>query len=47
MSQRDDKVYLKDMLDYAREAVKMVSGKRKLILIKIECLNWLLRDWLK
>ena len=27
MSQRDNQVYLKDMLDYAREAVKMVSGK--------------------
>lgn len=27
MSQRDDQVYLKDMLDHAREAVRMAAGK--------------------
>jgi len=27
MSQHDDQVYLKHMLDHAREAVKMVAGK--------------------
>ena len=41
MSQHDDQVYLKHMLDHAREAVEMVAGKRKLISLRIECLNWL------
>ena len=35
MSQHDDQVHLKHMLDHAREAVEMVAGKAQADLEKI------------
>ena len=42
MSQHDDGVSLQHMLDHAREAVKMVAGKKREDLGVQRCLNCLL-----